>query len=71
MEKTVKISVTTDAQKGALIKDIRDNRYYFEEKAGIIRNFETLMGENISKNDAVVAVAKDAGVACTDIVFIY
>ena len=67
----VKISVTTDKMQGALIKDNRDNRYYFEEDAGMIRNFEKLLSEKITRNDAIVEVAEDAKVACTDVQLVY
>ncbi len=69
--KKIKISVTTEKTQGALIKDNRDNRYYFEKEAGMIRMFETLLSEDISINDAIIKVAEDAGVSCVDIQLIY
>jgi hypothetical protein len=67
----IKMNLQTDKMQGTLIKDHRDNRYYFEESAGIVRIFETVMAETISRNDAIVKVAEDAGVAYTDVQLIY
>jgi len=67
----INISATTTNSHGALIKDNRDNRYYFEEEPGMIRNYETLLADHISTNNAIVVVANDAKVEPENVRIIY
>lgn len=69
--KKIKIRVLTKNCTGVLIRDNRDDNYFFDNEAGMLRIFETVIAKRIDISDCCDKVAKYEKRDVADIELVY